>query len=162
MKLLMSCTCLASFIRPICLSDLATDIDNIFNKIWHIYFATLTCMWRVIKNLSLAQPSLLLETSSLVDMDSRSARPRIFALNLQEKEGGGGWVLVCSLYFVCWVTGIECVHSTSTVRPYCVPGQVLPSTAEEKPATAPIVLDLRVSGEVRQVTVVRGARRESS
>ena len=30
------------------------------------------------------------------------------------------------------------------------------------PATTPILLDLRVSGEVRQVTVVRRARRESS
>lgn len=30
------------------------------------------------------------------------------------------------------------------------------------PATAPILLDLRVNGEVRQVTVVRRARRESS
>ena len=36
-----------------------------------------------------------LETSSLVDMDSRFARLRIFALNLQ-KEWGGGWILVCS------------------------------------------------------------------
>lgn len=101
MKLLVSCTCLASFIRPICLSDLATDIDNIFNKIWHIYFATLTCMWRVIKNLSLAQPSLLLETSSLVDMDSRSARPRIFALNLQEEWGGGRGVGLGLLALFC-------------------------------------------------------------
>lgn len=42
---------------------------------------TLTCMWRVIKNLSLAPERL-----PLVDMDSRFARLRIFTLNLQEKE----------------------------------------------------------------------------
>lgn len=73
--------------------DLATDIDNIFNKIRHIYFAALTCVWRVVKN-------WLPRECSLVDMGSRSVYIELAGEEVVGWGGGEGLDLVCSLYFV--------------------------------------------------------------
>lgn len=149
MKLLMNCICLVSFIRPTSPSALATDIGTLIKR-----GPSTFQHWRAFHGYKLPQTGFR-ETSSLeADVASGAVSHAFWHWTCKSKSRGFGFGLL-ALFCVLGTRYRICPSNQYWLRPYYVPGEVLPYTVEDKPATDPVLLDLRVSGEVRQQTVHR-------